>query len=100
MDEPPGIFQVDITSMEITPFYIFSFVAIAILLFLSAMISASEVAFFSLKSGDLDKCRESEDQKKLSWKAMIVAWFATVAGAGLILALVNGAFKILFEKKP
>lgn len=66
MDEPPGNFLTDITSMEISPFYVFSFVAIGILLFLSAMISASEVAFFSLKSGDLDQCRESDDQKKLS----------------------------------
>src|SRR6185295_8030634 len=66
MDEPPGNFLTDITSMEISPFYVFSFIAIAILLFMSAMISASEVAFFSLKSGDLDQCRESGDEKKLS----------------------------------
>lgn len=47
--------------MELSSFYVFSFIAIAVLLFMSAMISASEVAFFSLKTGDLDQCRESND---------------------------------------
>jgi gliding motility-associated protein GldE len=46
---------------NINSFYVFSFAAIAVLLFLSAIISASEVAFFSLKANDLDRCRESED---------------------------------------
>ncbi len=41
-------------------FYLFSFLAIGVLLFLSAMISASEVAFFSLKADALDQCRDSE----------------------------------------
>lgn len=50
-------------SMELNTFYLFSFVAIAILLFMSALISASEVAFFSLKANDLDRCRESEDPR-------------------------------------
>lgn len=44
-------------------FLLFSFVAIAALLFLSAMVSASEVAFFSLKAEDLERCRESEDPR-------------------------------------
>ncbi len=66
MDEPPSIFLSDLALMEISPFYIFSFIAIAILLFMSALISASEVAFFSLRSSDLDQCRESDDPKKLS----------------------------------
>lgn len=51
----------DLMSTEPNVFYIFSFVTIGILLFMSAMISASEVAFFSLKAGDLERCRESED---------------------------------------
>ncbi|HPI80091.1 MAG TPA: gliding motility-associated protein GldE [Cyclobacteriaceae bacterium] len=45
------------------PFLLFGFMAIAILLFLSAVVSASEVAFFSLKADDLDRCRESEDPR-------------------------------------
>lgn len=65
LEEPPSSFLTSISSLEITPFYIFSFTAIGVLLFMSAMISASEVAFFSLKSGDLDQCRESGDEKKL-----------------------------------
>ncbi|MBY0435410.1 MAG: gliding motility-associated protein GldE [Cyclobacteriaceae bacterium] len=52
--------------MELNSFYVFSFVSIAVLLFLSAMISASEVAFFSLKTDDLDECRESDDPGKLN----------------------------------
>lgn len=40
----------------------FSFAAIAVLMLMSAMISASEVAFFSLKAVDLDRCRESGDK--------------------------------------
>jgi putative hemolysin len=47
--------------MELSSFYAFSFIAIAVLLFMSAMISASEVAFFSLKTDDLERCRESND---------------------------------------
>src|SRR5260221_12561276 len=42
-------------------FYVFSFSAIIFLLLVSAMVSASEVAFFSLKSDDLNTCKESED---------------------------------------
>ena len=66
MDEPPSLFLVNILSMELSPFYVFSFIAIAILLFMSAMISASEVAFFSLKADDLDRCRESDDKRYLN----------------------------------
>lgn len=66
MDEPPSLFLANILSMELSPFYVFSFIAIAILLFMSAMISASEVAFFSLKADDLDRCRESDDKRYLN----------------------------------
>lgn len=49
--------------MEVNSFYLFSFIAIGVLLFMSALISASEVAFFSLKSDDLEKCRDSADAR-------------------------------------
>src|SRR5579859_847385 len=42
-------------------FYIFGFSGIVFLLVVSAIISASEVSFFSLKSEHLDRCRSSED---------------------------------------
>jgi putative hemolysin len=61
VDEPPSIFLAQIFALQLTPFYILSFVAIAVLLLMSAVISASEVAFFSLKADDLDRCRASED---------------------------------------
>ncbi|MFM7858792.1 MAG: gliding motility-associated protein GldE, partial [Flammeovirgaceae bacterium] len=60
LDEPPSILLAGLFA-NINSFYVFSFAAIAVLLFLSAIISASEVAFFSLKANDLDRCRESED---------------------------------------
>lgn len=44
---------------EINLFWVSSFVAIAILLGMSAMISGSEVAFFSLRQSDLDRYRHS-----------------------------------------
>ncbi len=66
MDEPPSIFLSNILLMEVSPFYVFSFLAIAVLLFMSALISASEVAFFSLRIDDLDRCRNSDDPRELN----------------------------------
>lgn len=56
----------DLASVEPNYFYIFSFAAIAVLLVMSAMVSASEVAFFSLKTADLDRCRDSDDPRNKS----------------------------------
>ena len=47
--------------MEFQVFYLVSLAVIVVLLGMSAMISASEVAFFSLKADDLDRCRDSDD---------------------------------------
>lgn len=63
LEEPPSFILAEIFA-ELNPFYVVSFAAIAVLLFMSAMISASEVAFFSLKADDLDRCRESEDSSE------------------------------------
>ncbi len=63
MDEPPSLFLLDITSLELNPFYLFSFVTIAVLLGMSGLISASEVAFFSLRTNDLDRCRDLGDSQ-------------------------------------
>ena len=64
LDEPPSsTLLADLLSVTSDPFLLSGFAAIAVLLFLSAMVSASEVAFFSLKADDLDRCRESEDQR-------------------------------------
>jgi len=64
LDEPPSsTLLADLLSGTPDSFLLFGFITIAILLFLSAMVSASEVAFFSLKADDLDRCRESEDPK-------------------------------------
>src|SRR5690606_17094609 len=62
LDEPPSQPLLAIFS-GFDPVLIFSFVIIAILLLMSALISASEVAFFSLKSGDVDQFKESQLDK-------------------------------------
>lgn len=51
----------DVASLEFPTFYLVSLAAIVVLLAFSAMISASEVAFFSLKADDLDRCRDEGD---------------------------------------
>ena len=66
LDEPPSLFLANFLLLDVNPFYVFSFLAIGILLFFSAMISASEVAFFSLKADDLERCRESDDTRYLN----------------------------------
>jgi len=43
--------------------YTMSFIVIAVLLMMSAIVSASEVAFFSLKPDDLTKCQDSIDDR-------------------------------------
>ena len=63
MDDPPSLLITDFASMELNSFYVFSFIAIAVLLIMSAVISASEVAFFSLKSDDLERCRDTDDTR-------------------------------------
>lgn len=64
LDEPPSsTLLADLLSGTPDYFLIASFIAIALLLLSSALISASEVAFFSLSADDLDRCRESEDKK-------------------------------------
>lgn len=55
----------ELVSLEFNSFYLFSFATIAVLLMMSATISASEVAFFSLKADDLDRCRETSDAPSL-----------------------------------
>jgi putative hemolysin len=46
---------------DVNYFYVVAFSSIVLLLLISALVSASEVAFFSLKSNDLSECRESDD---------------------------------------
>ncbi|HEY8937948.1 MAG TPA: gliding motility-associated protein GldE [Cyclobacteriaceae bacterium] len=62
MDEPPSN-----TLLNILPgvdlITVVSFIVIIIMLLMSAVIAASEVAFFSLKPLDLEKCREGNDPR-------------------------------------
>lgn len=53
----------DLMATGVNWFYIFGFTAILVLLVVSAVISASEVAFFSLKSEQLEGSRHSSETK-------------------------------------
>lgn len=65
LDEPPSQYLLaDILTGDPTQFYWIGFTSIAVLLVMSGIISASEVAFFSLKGDDLERCRESDDPRK------------------------------------
>jgi len=61
LEEPPSQFLTSLMAFELSWFYIFGFSAIIILLIVSAIISASEVSFFSLKAEHLEGCRNSEE---------------------------------------
>ncbi|GHM99913.1 hypothetical protein WSM22_14030 [Cytophagales bacterium WSM2-2] len=61
LEEPPSQFLSDLLAAGPNWFYVFSLAGIVVLLLISAFISASEVAFFSLKSDFLDRCRTSDD---------------------------------------
>ncbi|MDH4058531.1 MAG: gliding motility-associated protein GldE [Cyclobacteriaceae bacterium] len=64
MDEPPSSnLLADLMAGTPDYFLLFSLAVIAVLLLFSGLISASEVAFFSLKADDLDQVKESEHQK-------------------------------------
>ena len=66
MDQPPSKLLDSIGALHLEPFYVFSFIVILIMLMMSGVISASEVAFFSLKADDLDRCQASDDPKDKS----------------------------------
>lgn len=57
MDEPPSQPLLHVLS-GISPMVVISLAVIFLLLIVSGLVSASEVAFFSLKPDDLDRCRD------------------------------------------
>ena len=61
LEEPPSQFLTSLMAFELNWLYFFGFSAIIILLIVSAIISASEVSFFSLKGEHLEACRNSEE---------------------------------------
>ena len=61
IEEPPSQFLTSLMAFEPNWFYVLGFSSIIILLIVSAVISASEVSFFSLKSEHLEECRNSEE---------------------------------------
>lgn len=65
MDDPPGNILLVILS-GLTLINVLTLLSIVVLLFVSGLVSASEVAFFSLKSEDIDKCRDKGDSISLA----------------------------------
>ena len=63
MDEPPANTIILMILSGENLIYTMSFIVIAVLLMMSAIVSASEVAFFSLKPDDLTKCQDSIDDR-------------------------------------
>jgi gliding motility-associated protein GldE len=61
LDEPPSYALLQLFS-GIGPMHLISFAVIAVLLIFSGLISGSEVAFFSLKPEDLERCRNSREK--------------------------------------
>jgi magnesium and cobalt exporter, CNNM family len=71
LDEPPS-YELSLSILSgISLMYGLSFVVIVIFLFTSALVSASEVAFFSLKADDLERCQESKNPKDQAIVAML-----------------------------
>ena len=63
MDEPPANILILMILSGENLIYTMSFVVIVLLLMMSAIVSASEVAFFSLRPDDLAKCQDSADER-------------------------------------
>jgi len=61
LDEPPSYTLLQLLS-GLSLMHLISFAVIAMLLIVSGLVSGSEVAFFSLKPEDLDRCRESDER--------------------------------------
>ena len=59
---PLGLFQ----TANSLPYYAINIGILVLLLFLNAIISGSEVAFFSLTSDERSRCRESENSAERS----------------------------------
>jgi len=66
LDEPPGYILSQLLGLLSGHGFIYalSFLVIALLLLVSALVSASEVAFFSLKPDDAERCRQSTDARE------------------------------------
>ncbi len=59
VDEPPSHLLAELLFAQSTLFFATSGVILLVLLFLSALVSGSEVAFFSLTQQDISACKES-----------------------------------------
>ncbi len=63
IDEPPSQYLLGLILSEQALFFVISGLALLLLLVTSALISGSEVAFFSLTHKDITACKDSEDAR-------------------------------------
>lgn len=87
MDTDPIL--ANIFSGEINVFWVFSFLAIAVLLAMSAAISGSEVAFFSLRQSDLDRCHNSNHSSEKAIRKLLSNPHLLLANILILNNLVN-----------
>ena len=89
MDTAPIPAHAHIVPGEINVFWVFSFLAIAVLLGMSAVISGSEVAFFSLRQSDLDRYRNSNQSAEKAIRKLLSNPHLLLANILILNNLVN-----------
>lgn len=89
MDEPPANTIILMILSGENLIYTMSFIVIAVLLMMSAIVSASEVAFFSLKPDDLTKCQDSVDERDKSIPELLAHPRVLLATILIVTNLVN-----------
>ena len=102
MDEPPSYTVIVnlLSGQELN--YILSFGAIALLVLFAALIAASEASFFTLKSDEIERCRQSTDAREkaiaeLLSKPRLLLATLMVAGTLMNLAIVIISALLLWD---
>ena len=97
IDDPgPGIFVLtDLLINAVSPTGVIGIVILILLLILSALISGSEVAFFSLSTEDINKCRISDQTAEKHLVALLENPKKLLATILIMNNLVNIAFVII-----
>jgi len=95
LDEPPSQYLLATIFSEQTLFFIITGLVLLLLLVTSALISGSEVAFFSLTSQDVTKCKESEDTSEQKVVSLIKNPRLLLATILIVNNFVNVAFVTL-----
>jgi len=95
IDEPPSQYLLGLIFSEQGPFFIISGLILILLLVTSALISGSEVAFFSLTPKDVSECKESENARDKKIVSLIKNPRLLLATILIVNNFVNVAFVTL-----